>query len=73
MILTAGGEPLAVIDGDERVRGLLTLGLIEQLLADEAAADETARTAARRERAHALSGAARVSAAASQRAGDAGR
>jgi osmoprotectant transport system ATP-binding protein len=37
LILTAGGEPLAVIDGDGQLRGLLTLGLIEQLLTDEAA------------------------------------
>jgi osmoprotectant transport system ATP-binding protein len=41
MILTANGAPLAVVDGDgkgdERVQGLLTLGLIERLLADEAA------------------------------------
>jgi osmoprotectant transport system ATP-binding protein len=39
MILTANGEPLAVVDGDERVQGLLTLSLIEQLLAEEAAAN----------------------------------
>ncbi len=39
LILTAGGEPLAVIDGDGQLRGLLTLGLIEQLLTDEAAGD----------------------------------
>ncbi|HTB69961.1 MAG TPA: ABC transporter ATP-binding protein [Solirubrobacteraceae bacterium] len=42
MILTANGAPLAVVErdgnGGERVRGLLTLGLIERLLADEAAA-----------------------------------
>jgi len=38
MILTANGEPLAVVDGDDQVKGLLTLSLIEQLLADEAAA-----------------------------------
>jgi osmoprotectant transport system ATP-binding protein len=44
MILTANGAPLTVVDGDaegdeggERVQGLLTLGLIERLLADEAA------------------------------------
>jgi osmoprotectant transport system ATP-binding protein len=39
MILTANGEPLAVIDGDDRVQGLLTLTLIERLLAEEAAAN----------------------------------
>jgi hypothetical protein len=38
MILTANGEPLTVIDGEDQVKGLLTLALIEQLLADEAAA-----------------------------------
>ncbi len=38
MILTANGAPLTVIDGDDRVQGLLTLSLIERLLADEAAA-----------------------------------
>jgi osmoprotectant transport system ATP-binding protein len=38
MILTANGAPLTVIDGENRVRGLLTLSLIEQLLAEEAAA-----------------------------------
>jgi osmoprotectant transport system ATP-binding protein len=37
MILTANGEPLGVVDGDGSVRGVLTLGLIERLLADEAA------------------------------------
>ncbi len=39
MILTAGGEALTVVDGEDRVRGLLTLGLIEQLLSEEAAAN----------------------------------
>jgi osmoprotectant transport system ATP-binding protein len=39
MILTAGGEPLTVVDGQDRVQGLLTLGLIEQLLSEETAAD----------------------------------
>jgi osmoprotectant transport system ATP-binding protein len=39
MILTAGGEALTVVDGDDRVQGLLTLGLIEQLLSEEAAAN----------------------------------
>jgi osmoprotectant transport system ATP-binding protein len=37
MIITADGAPLTVVDGDDRVQGLLTLSLIEQLLADEAA------------------------------------
>jgi osmoprotectant transport system ATP-binding protein len=39
MILTAGGEALTVVDGEDNVRGLLTLGLIEQLLSEEAAAN----------------------------------
>jgi osmoprotectant transport system ATP-binding protein len=38
MILTSDGAPLTVIDGDGGVRGLLTLGVIEALLAGEAAA-----------------------------------
>jgi osmoprotectant transport system ATP-binding protein len=42
MILTANGEPLAVMDGEDRVQGLLTLSLIERLLADENAAGPTA-------------------------------
>jgi osmoprotectant transport system ATP-binding protein len=37
MIITADGAPLTVIDDGDRVKGLLTLSLIEQLLADEAA------------------------------------
>jgi osmoprotectant transport system ATP-binding protein len=41
MILTAGGEALTVVDGDDNVQGLLTLGLIEQLLSEEAAAAAT--------------------------------
>ncbi len=37
MIITANGAPLTVVDDEDRVQGLLTLSLIEQLLADEAA------------------------------------
>ncbi len=37
MIITANGAPLTVVDDEDRVEGLLTLALIEQLLADEAA------------------------------------
>jgi osmoprotectant transport system ATP-binding protein len=37
LMLTAGGEPLTVVDGDGRVEGLLTLKLVEKLLSDEAA------------------------------------
>jgi osmoprotectant transport system ATP-binding protein len=51
MILTANGSPLAVVDGDgaggERVQGVLTLGLIERLLADEAAEPSHTTTSAR--------------------------
>ena len=37
MILTANGAPLAVVDGEDRVQGLVTLSLIERLLSEEAA------------------------------------
>jgi osmoprotectant transport system ATP-binding protein len=37
VILTAGGVPVSVVDGDGRVLGTLTLGLIEQMLAEETA------------------------------------
>jgi osmoprotectant transport system ATP-binding protein len=40
-LLIAGGEPLTVIDGDGEVEGLLTLELVERLLADEAAEPAT--------------------------------
>jgi osmoprotectant transport system ATP-binding protein len=42
MILTANGEPLAVVDGEEEVQGLLTLALIERLLSEEASANGAA-------------------------------
>jgi osmoprotectant transport system ATP-binding protein len=35
-LLTGSGEPLTVVDGDGQVEGLVTLGLVEQLLSDEA-------------------------------------
>jgi CBS domain-containing protein len=38
LMLTAKGEPVAVLDGDGRVEGLVTLEAIEQLLSDEAGA-----------------------------------
>jgi osmoprotectant transport system ATP-binding protein len=38
LILTAGGEAVTVVDDEDNVRGLLTLGLIEQLLSEEEAA-----------------------------------
>jgi osmoprotectant transport system ATP-binding protein len=38
LMLTAKGEPVAVLDGDGGVEGLVTLEAIEQLLADEAGA-----------------------------------
>ena len=37
VILTAGGEAVSVIDTDGRVLGTLTLGVIEQMLAEETA------------------------------------
>jgi osmoprotectant transport system ATP-binding protein len=37
LLLTAGGEPLTVVDGEDRVAGLLTLGVVEGLLSGEAA------------------------------------
>lgn len=37
-LLSAGGRPLAVVDGDDRVEGLVTLELVEKLLSDEVAA-----------------------------------
>jgi hypothetical protein len=43
MILTAGGEALTVVDSHDNVQGLLTLGLIEQLLSEEAAANGAGR------------------------------
>jgi osmoprotectant transport system ATP-binding protein len=39
LILTAGGEPVTVVDAQGRVHGLVTLPLIEQLLSDEAGKD----------------------------------
>ncbi len=36
LMLTAGGRPLAVVDGDGRVEGLMTLEVVEKLLSDEA-------------------------------------
>jgi osmoprotectant transport system ATP-binding protein len=36
-LLTAGGEPLTVVDGKGEVEGLVTLTLVEQLLAEDAA------------------------------------
>jgi osmoprotectant transport system ATP-binding protein len=44
VILTAGGEAVSVIEADGRVVGMLTLGLIEQMLAEETA--QTAHEAA---------------------------
>jgi osmoprotectant transport system ATP-binding protein len=38
LMLTANGEPAAVLDGDGRVEGLVTLETIERLLSDEAGA-----------------------------------
>jgi osmoprotectant transport system ATP-binding protein len=38
VLLSANGEPLTVIDADGGVEGLVTLGLVEQLLSEESAA-----------------------------------
>jgi osmoprotectant transport system ATP-binding protein len=46
MMLTANGEPVAVLDGDGRVEGLVTLALIEQLLSQESAEAPHARAVA---------------------------
>jgi osmoprotectant transport system ATP-binding protein len=37
MLLVSGGEPLLVVDGHDRVEGLLTIEMFEQLLSSEAA------------------------------------
>jgi osmoprotectant transport system ATP-binding protein len=37
LMLTAGGEPLTVVDDGGRVEGLVTLQVVEKLLSDEAA------------------------------------
>jgi osmoprotectant transport system ATP-binding protein len=37
LMLSAGGEPLTVVDGGGNVEGLLTLKVVENLLSDEAA------------------------------------
>ena len=36
VLLTAGGRPLAVVDGEQRVTGLVTLAHLEHLIAEEA-------------------------------------
>jgi osmoprotectant transport system ATP-binding protein len=38
LMLTANGEPVRVLDGEGQVEGLVTLAVVEHLLADEAAA-----------------------------------
>jgi osmoprotectant transport system ATP-binding protein len=42
LLLTAGGGPLIVVDGEDRVSGLLTLKLVEQLLSSETVGNGTA-------------------------------
>jgi hypothetical protein len=37
MLLVANGQPLQVVDGEDRVAGLVTLELLEQLVSSEAA------------------------------------
>ncbi len=39
VLLTAHGEPLGVVDGQERVKGLLTLSHLERLIAEDADGD----------------------------------
>ena len=53
LLLTAGGEPLTVVDARRTPRaGLLTLGLLERLLAEDAdASDGDAASAERGARA----------------------
>jgi osmoprotectant transport system ATP-binding protein len=46
MLLTAHGEPLAVVDGDDRVTGLVTLSHLERLIAEEADGEESPVTVA---------------------------
>jgi hypothetical protein len=41
MLMVSNGEPLLVVDGQDRVEGLVTLELLEQLLASEAAESRT--------------------------------
>jgi osmoprotectant transport system ATP-binding protein len=45
LILIANGEPLEVLDDEGRVEGLVTLGLVEQLLSGEAGSDAPAAPA----------------------------
>jgi osmoprotectant transport system ATP-binding protein len=42
VLLTAHGEPLAVVDGEDHVTGLLTLSHLERLIADDADGEERA-------------------------------
>jgi hypothetical protein len=37
MLLISNGKPLLVVDGQDRVEGLVTLELLERLLASESA------------------------------------
>ena len=43
MLLTANGRPLAVLDGDERVRGVLSLNGLQKLLSAESGASSSDR------------------------------
>jgi osmoprotectant transport system ATP-binding protein len=47
VLLTAHGEALAVVDGDDRVTGLLTLSHLERLIAEEADGEEAVGTETR--------------------------
>jgi len=37
MLLLAGGRPLLVVEGEDRVKGLVTIELLEQLVSSESA------------------------------------
>jgi osmoprotectant transport system ATP-binding protein len=63
LILTAGGEPVTVVDAQGRVHGLVTLALIEQLLSDEAAGNGAGGDGARTGRADARGASAATAAA----------
>jgi CBS domain-containing protein len=36
ILLTSGGQPLAVTDGEDRIKGLVTLAHLERVIAEDA-------------------------------------
>jgi osmoprotectant transport system ATP-binding protein len=42
ILLTSGGQPLAVTDGDDRVKGLITLAHLERVIAEDAEREASA-------------------------------